>query len=386
MRGLAPMPLPPSRRPAPIDGPAYLVFTAKTNGNRERSMHPGVVVNSTVAMRGLIAGLFAVTAFVADPAYGGFDAADPPTPFTKALAWVKQHPATLSEGGFLEITEEIYMFYALRNRAEGAEERAHYEAAIRTRHANIAPYLQQRMERGDYLLDPAAPMSYTSVAEMLAKVGLPIGDYRAIIESMQLFYPAFNRSFASGQLYVSLFLDRLGYQPWVPIGQAIRECRLYREAEGHQIAAALAVGPSSPDDSAATEEMLYEVTHESLALTDFGAEAPPPFVCDRRFEFARLFDDAIRWSMLRDKLDVMSELVISSKLLGLPDGPALREAVATLVGRQTANGSFGITKPERANPYRHGVLTGAVALALAPQQPAVCAPRPAGERSDPAIP
>lgn len=339
-------------------------------------MRQGVVDNSKVAMRRLMAGLIAVTVCAAAPANAGSEAAEPLTPFAKALLWVEQHPATLSEGGFLEITEEIFMFYALRNHAESAEERARYEAEMGSRLAKAAPYLQQRLERGDYLLDPTASMDYTWVAHMLASVGLPIGDYRAIIETMRLFHPALMPQFASGQLVVALALGRLGYRPPVPIEQAIRECRLYREPKDRQIAAALAVDPPSPDDAGATEAILYEVTHESLALTDFGAHGPPRFVCDRRLDFTKLFGDAILWSMARGKLDVMSELVISSKLLGLPDGPPLREALATLISKQTADGSFGVTKPERRNPYRHGVLTGVVALALAPEQPATC---PRGE-------
>ena len=73
-------------------------------------------------------------------------------------------------------------------------------------------------------------------------------------------------------------------------------------------------------------------------------------------------DAALDWATRESALDILAELVFCAHLLDLDELPALPAAVALIISKQQADGSFGITNPDRPNGMRHGVLTSLLAL------------------------
>jgi Domain of unknown function (DUF6895) len=284
--------------------------------------------------------------------------------FTRAMSWVQDHPASLQAGGSLEIAEEVYMFDILYNTARDAAARQGYRKQIADRYAAMSPDLESNMETRRYLFDPAAPTNYAIIAEMFARVDLPISDYRRIIGDMQLFHWNFLSDYPSSRMVLALYLDRLGIASPVPVEPSIEQSRLYRDPTTHALLQRLNGGSQTPGEVDETEHELYDLTHETLALVDFGALPAPDFVCRQAPYFRRLFDAGMDWAIRHRSLDVMAELAVCAKLLGLGDDSGVDEALATLIQRQAADGSFGPARLVRENVYRHPVLTGATALGV----------------------
>jgi hypothetical protein len=283
----------------------------------------------------------------------------------RALAWVQHHRATPQEGGFLEMGEEVYMLYVLHNTAGDKAARDAYVRQIASRQTAMQPHVEADMESRSYLFDPWGPTNYAVLAAMFQRVGLPIADYRRIIQDMQLFHWKFFPDHPSVRMVLGLYLQRLGLESPVPVQQLIEHSRLYREPSTHAVQKRLSDGSHGQADAAQTEGALYDLTHEILGLTDFGALPAPAFVCRQAAEYRRVLDAGMDWAMAHGTLDVLAELAVCTKLVGLGDHlPSLDRAIATVVSHQQQDGSFGAAMPTRENKYRHAVLTGASALAV----------------------
>jgi hypothetical protein len=301
------------------------------------------------------------------PAGAGLAVSGSPSPaalahaFAKALSWVQGHPAAEEEAASLEVGEEVYMFYVLHNTARDKRLRAQYREQVSARQPAMRAAMAADEAGGRYLFDPWSPISYTVMASMLGELGLQTTDYRRTIDAMRLFHRSFWSEDPSVRLMLGLYLERLGLQSPFPVPRLIEQSRVYREPRARGVLRQLTAGPqdSSGGD---IQESLYDLTHEILGLTDFGRLPAPEFVCRQQDAYRRVLDAGMDWAVAHRRLDVLAELAVCAKLLGLGAGPTVGRAIDTLLASQRQDGSFGPAMADRPNPYRHPVLTAATAL------------------------
>jgi hypothetical protein len=302
------------------------------------------------------------------PAGAGLAVSGSPSPaalahaFAKALSWVQGHPAAEEEAASLEVGEEVYMFYILHNTARDKRLRAQYREQVSARQPAMRAAMAADEASGRYLFDPWSPISYTVMASMLGELGLRTTDYRRTIDAMRLFHRNFWSEDPSVRLMLGLYLERLGLQSPSPVPRLIEQSRVYREPRTREVMRQLRGRSLEVSGAGDIQRALYNLTHEILGLTDFGRLPAPEFVCRQWEAYRQTLDAGMDWAIAHRRLDVLAELVVCSKLLGLGAGPTLGRAIGTLLESQQQDGSFGAAMANRPNPYRHPALTGATAL------------------------
>lgn len=322
----------------------------------------------------LLALLLACTAVAASSQHG-----DPPSPgidraIEKALVWLDAHPASVADHEVVGVVEEIMFFYALSMNAGGDSERARYHAEIAARHEAIVPFNVDALEARPHLQGTWAPLTYPPLTHIISRTGLESASYRAVIDDMVSAHPAMYPPRDAMQLWIGIYMQRLGYAPDVSLEALLERSALQQDPDAHTLLDYLSDDGGAAANRYATVQLIYDITHEILARTDFGALRPPVAMTDRRDHYAVLLNRAIRWATHASAIDVLAELVFCAHLLGLPDLPSLADAVALILQSQQEDGSFGITNPDRRNGKRHGALTCTLAL-MTVRASAVAEPR-----------
>jgi hypothetical protein len=284
---------------------------------------------------------------------------------TRAMAWIEANPASLSETGLLEVVEELIAFYVLNNHSTDPAERAAYFVQVQKRQGLLVPYNESNAKTRLYRDDPFAPVEYVLAAQIMKSFGMDTASYRVIIDDMVSTPALLDSAPVSMQLWTHLYLQRLGYAPAVSIEDLVKRSTLATEPHTQALLRDLTANRSAGYDAAPVVRALYDMTHQVFALTDFGALPPPALISGQRAYCGRLFDEAIAWASNAESIDILAELVVCARLLGLDEVPALPHALNVLIDQQLEDGSFGVTKPDRPNVYRHGVLTSIAALSLA---------------------
>jgi hypothetical protein len=207
-----------------------------------------------------------------------------------------------------------------------------------------------------------AVLTYPPLMHILAEMGLDTDAYRVPIDELV----ARKRHLApprnAMRLWVAIYLARLQLVPDSSVQFLLNESSLQQDPETHALLDYFTRHATAGLDRHATVQLIYNITHEIIALTDFGALPPPPVMLAQQTQYANLLDAAMSWATREAALDVLAELIFCAHLLGLTELPALHAAVELLISKQQADGSFGITNPDRANGVRHGVLTSLLAL------------------------
>jgi hypothetical protein len=280
----------------------------------------------------------------------------------RGQAWIEANPANFAETGLLEVVEELIAFYLLNNHSDDAGDQAAYREQVRMRQRAIVPYNGDNAKTLSYRYDPFAALNYLIAAQIVQSFGLDISSYRAIIDDMARHQAQLVPPSVSMQLWSSLYLERLGYSADLSVADLTRQTALATEPQTRALSRML----TDVEATGAGELLpaLYIMTHEVFALTDFGALPPPALIAASRTDYQRLFEQAVTWATDAASIDILAELLVCVQLLGLDEVPALPRAIELILSYQLADGSFGAVKPDRPNPYRHGVLTAVSALAL----------------------
>lgn len=280
----------------------------------------------------------------------------------KATHWLDAHPASARDNELMEVVEEIMFFYALHSTPDYAAERPYFLREIASRQRAIEAYLAETGDMQLHLQGDWAALTYPPLVHILAEVGLETDAYRALIDELV----ALKRHLApprnAMRLWIAIYLARLDLVPDASVQYQLSNSPLQQDPQTHVLLDYFADHDAASRDPRATIQLVYNMTHEIIALTDFGALPPPPVMSAQRMHYARLVDAAIGWATRESALDVLAELVFCVHLLDLGDLPALPAALALLISKQQADGSFGITNPDRPNGVRHGVLTALLAL------------------------
>jgi hypothetical protein len=280
----------------------------------------------------------------------------------RAMHWLQAHPAHVRDGELMEVVEEIMFFYALHSTPGYEEERAYYLREVADRYRAIGAYLAETGDTQQHLQGDWAALTYPPLVHILSRMGLDTAAYRTIIDELILQKRHLAPSRDAMRLWIAIYLARLGRVPDSTVQYLLNASPLQQDPQTHVLLDHFAEHAAASRDTPASVQLVYNITHEIIALTDFGALPPPPVMTAQRTHYARLVNAAMDWATRESALDILAELIFCAHLLDLGELPALPAAVALIVSRQQADGSFGITNPDRPNGVRHGVLTSLLAL------------------------
>lgn len=280
----------------------------------------------------------------------------------KATHWLDGHPASVWDNELMEVVEEVMFFYALYSAPGYAAERPYFLREIASRHRAIEAYLAETGDMQLHLQGDWAALTYPPLVHILFEVGLETDAYQVLIDELI----ALRRHLAppgnTMRLWIAIYLARLDLVPDSSVQHLLGNSALQQDPQKHVLLDYFADQAAASRDRHATIQLVYNLTHEIIALTDFGALSPPPVMTAQRTHYARLVDAAIAWATRESALDILAELVFCVHLLDLGELPSLPAALELIISKQQADGSFGITNPDRPNSVRHGVLTTLLAL------------------------
>lgn len=280
----------------------------------------------------------------------------------KAMHWLEGHPASVWNNELMEVVEEIMFFYALHSDPEFEAEGPYFLSEMASRHRAIEAYLAKTSDMRYHLRGDWAALTYPPLAYILSEVGLETDNYRAIIDELLSRKRHLAPPRNAMRLWIAIYLVRLGLAPDSSLQYLLDNSALQQDPETHVLLDYFTDQAAASQDVHATIQLVYNMTHEIIALTDFGAIPAPPAMIAQHTHYAQLIDAAIGWATRESALDVLAELVFCAHLLDLGELPALPAAVALIISMQQEDGSFGITNPDRPNGVRHGVLTSLLAL------------------------
>ena len=273
-----------------------------------------------------------------------------------ALSWVYGHPAHFAEGSFIEISEEIITFYMLHRNSEDPAEKDDYMRQIQKRFDLVA-------SKKDFHVQPPEFTMFLVIASISEKLGLKVMDFRKTIEAQMLSDPLLYPPHITSNIWNTVYLERMGYNPPRSLGELIPHSTLAREVRQRLLYQHVAAqfDPMFIDPISITT---YDMTHEIFSLTDFGELPPPPIIMDNQAYFSELFDKTIEWAMTAKHIDVLAEVIMCVKILNLKGVASLDRGIAFIISQQKGDGSFGVTNPGRPNRFRHGILVSIMALSL----------------------
>jgi hypothetical protein len=284
---------------------------------------------------------------------------------TRAGAWLQAHPADIREHDVIGVVEEIMLYYALDRLVPDGPKSRKYRREIFSRHQSLVDLNHQSMsatsEMRSYLQGIWGPLTYPPAAYIVSQLGLDASTYYPIVDDILNHHPLLYPPRASMRTWIWVYMERLGHPPAPSLAAVVDQGALHTEVRTHALRDLL-LNPADTTDPQAIIQAIYDITHEILALTDFGALPPTPELAADTQQNAALLDAGIRWATRNDATDILAEQIFAAHLLGLDELPSLPAAVSYILDHQQADGSFGITNPDRPEGRRHGVLTCLLAL------------------------
>jgi len=279
------------------------------------------------------------------------------TAVDEALTWAEAHPADLSDGGIIEVAEEIVAFHVLSRYAENAQAKD----ALR---GKIVDRLDLIISAGEFTVQPQEVTMVLTLADIADELGLEQAEFfRRLIDEQLIPGNLLCPPHVMTCLWTALYMQRLGYPPSQPVAEILGQSTLAKEVR-QRLLYQHAGSPADLQFINPTTITAYDLTHEVFALTDFGALPPPQIVVENRVFFSQLFDRLIEWAIAIKHLDILNEAIMCVKILDLEDVPSLQRGIEFTLSNQQGDGSFGVTNPARPNVFRHGVLVSTMALTM----------------------
>ena len=278
----------------------------------------------------------------------------------RALAWIETHPATLQDGGLIDIVDESVAFLVMQNLSRSPRDRARFAAALRTRLTALEQL--PAFEAWVYARHKTLIDHYHLVltAHLMQLAHQRSAFQPMIVEQAQRALIATPHASPTVRLTIAAFLDYLREVPADYVDSLPANSLVAQVA--HARLPALPA-QASADARHMTTLLLSALVHEVIALTDFGRLSPPPWLAERRTALLPSLVDALRWARAERNLDLACELVMAARFLGQPLHTELRGLKDDLLASQQPDGTWGAspTTP-RQNKLRHTVLTATATL------------------------
>lgn len=289
------------------------------------------------------------------------DSADISTAISRGLHWIDTHPATLQDGGLIDLIDEGVASYLFQELARQPDLRRHYTTALQHQMASLRvlpAFSQWVMQPHKRLLDHY----HLLLADwLMQRAGRPPALQEEIVHQAQYALATSPSPFASIPLTIAILLDHLGQSPAISMEQLLDKSLIERIAHGNP--PELATGkPASLQQQRFRRLQVYALIHEIFALTDFGHLAPSPWLIERRGAVAEYLVKAMRMARAEGSYDLLAEIICSLYFLEIPSDAEIRALQHELVKHQLPDGSWGNFPLDRQNKQRHAVLTATAAL------------------------
>lgn len=280
---------------------------------------------------------------------------------TRALGWIERNPATLRDGGLVDMIDEGVLFLVLQGLTENPQQHRQFTEALQQR----VPALDQLPAFAEWVQEPNKKLiehyHLILAAHLMRSAGQPSRSETVIVEEAQQALMTAPYGNPTVRLTMAAFLSHLGGAPPSVDIESLLAYSLIEQIANRRLPP-LPPEPLNEYERRGVSVLLYAVVHEVLALTDFGRRCPSPWLKQRRAGLAGFILEAIEWARLQDNPDLLSELVMTVHFLREPLRGQLNTAIAMLVNTQQANGSWGTYPTPRKNKKRHAVQTALAAL------------------------
>ena len=278
----------------------------------------------------------------------------------RGLEWIDQQPATLQDGGLPDLLDEGVGFLVLSTLSGDPASRERFAAGFRLRMAALGemPEFARWATGGQKRLTDYYHL--VLAAHLMRQAGSPSDLQPEIVTRAQRVLVLTPYCDPTKRLTIALFLQMLGEEPGISVEAALAASRIERISRGSSPALPAASAP--PQQRLAASLHLYALVHEIIALTDFGRQSPPAWLAHRLDPLKRYLVDAIAWAGSIGNVDLVSELLLTSRFVDAPLQDVLPGTLQLLLESQQEDGSWGAYETHRPNKLRHAVFTATTAL------------------------
>jgi hypothetical protein len=275
----------------------------------------------------------------------------------RGLGWLFANPADIQKDGFLELGEEVNLFYKFYLRGDNKQEKAFFKSVIESK----VDYL---LREHDLIVDFAGEITgYLAFAKIMKRLDIKRPRYDKFIKDEILTNPMTYPPNATYMILNSALIEDIGYQPKMPFGNLVSQGVIARFSKNPELVP-IGKAYASADD---IQNFYYDITHEIFAVSNFGDRDPGQYLLDDEIQFLkRIIPQGVTLYVEKGELDILAELIVCSKMLNHTDYHSYETGVQYILDAQKEDGSFGIIHRmeflKRPNLYRHGVLTAMWAL------------------------
>ena len=223
----------------------------------------------------------------------------------RGVAWVIDHPATVDDGGFLDIVDESLFYLTLGRLAADQASRLRYGGFLEQSLARLISALEAELALNkprDSLMD-----NYHIVlaAHLLGTVDKPFASRDRIIGEAQRVLQASQREAPTFRITVALLLQHLGAEPQVDI-DALLETSLINQVAGAGNLSVFGRGAAYP--AFRHPLFYYALVHEIAALTDFGRIPASAWLTGRRNAVGRVLREGVGPAMRSGQIDLLADV------------------------------------------------------------------------------
>jgi hypothetical protein len=283
------------------------------------------------------------------------------TAISRGLHWIETHPASLQDGGLIDLVDEGVAFYVFQHLARQPDARRHYATALQHHMASLdalpefSQWVRQPRKR---LLDH---YHLVLAAWLMQRAGQPSVLQADIVRRAQHALVTTPSPFPTIPLTIAAFLDHLGEPPAIPM-ENLLDASLVERIAGGNPPVLYSGSLASAQQRRIGSLQVYALIHEIIALTDFGQLAPPPWLAERRDAVVGFLGEAMHWAMAEGNIDLLGEIIGSLFFLEVPPNATIHRLLHELAKHQLPDGSWGKLPLDRQNKQRHAVLTATAAL------------------------
>jgi hypothetical protein len=283
------------------------------------------------------------------------------TAISRGLHWIETHPASVQDGGLIDLIDEGVAFNLFQYLARQPDERRHYSTALQHHMASLdalpefSQWVRQPRKR---LLDH---YHLVLAAWLMQRAGQPSALQTDIVHQAQYALVTTSSPLPSIPLTIAVFLDHLGESPAISMENLLDASLIERIAGGNP-PALYSGGPASAQQQRISRLQIYALIHEVIALTDFGRLAPPPWLVERRDAVVGFLRKAMHRAKAEGNIDLLAEIIGSLFFLEVPLDATIHTQLSELVKHQLPDGCWGNQPLDRQNKQRHAVLTATAAL------------------------
>jgi hypothetical protein len=275
----------------------------------------------------------------------------------RGLNWIFEHPVDIEQDGFLELGEEINLFYKFYVAADNEKEKDFFKSIIKSK-------IDYLLNEHDFEIEFAGEITaYLTFAKIMRRVNIEKTKYLNFIEDEVLSNPMTYPPSITYSILNSAIIEDIGYEPKVSFGTMVNEGIIAHFSRNPKLVP-IGKAYASPND---VQNFFYDITHEIFAVSNFGDRDPTQFLLEDELQFLKdLIPKGISIYIDDGQVDILGELIICAKLLNYTDFHNYEVGLQYILDAQKEDGSFGLIDRMaflgRPNLYRHGVLVSLWAL------------------------